>query len=316
MLAQVNVAHLKLFKDICQGRSVSKGAQLNDISQSAASQYIQELEKDLSTQLLDRTTRPLSLTPAGKLYYDMCRDVLRRREEFDATLGHMLAEVDGTVRVASIYSVGLSEMWRLETEFARRFPDANLRVDYLRPEKVYASVEADRADLGLVSYPEPTKEIAVIAWRNEEMVVACTPYHELAQREEVHPSALEGCDFIGFDDELPIRREVDRFLREHGVSVNLVMHFDNLQMIKEAVVLGSGVSIAPMRVLETEIGQGRLVAVKLKEPGLFRPLGIIHRKRKKFNRAAQSFLDLLQELPQASLAPVTLGSRQGGSQTS
>ena len=309
MLAQVNIAHLKLFKDICQARSVSKGAQVNGISQSAASQYVQELEKDLSIQLLDRSKRPLSLTQAGKLYYEMCRDMLRRREEFDAVLGHLLAEVDGTVRVASIYSVGLSEMWRLETEFSRRYPEANLRVDYLRPEKVYASVEADQADLGLVSYPEPTKEIAVIQWRNEEMVLACTPYHPLAQCEEVNPADLEGRDFIGFDDDLPIRREVDRFLREHGVSVNLVMHFDNLQMIKEAVVLGSGVSIAPVRVLEAEIRQGRLVAVKLKEPGLFRPLGIIHRKRKKFNRAAQSFLDLLQEAPQMPLVPVMIGSR-------
>ena len=109
----MNFAHLKLFKDICQGRSVSKGAALNSISQSAASQHIQELEKDLSIQLLDRTTRPLMLTPAGKLYYELCRDVLRKREEFDAALGHLLAEVEGTVRVASIYSVGLSEMWQI-----------------------------------------------------------------------------------------------------------------------------------------------------------------------------------------------------------
>ncbi len=303
----MNFAHLKLYKDICQGRSVSKGAALNDISQSAASQHIQELEKDLSVQLLDRTTRPLTVTPAGRLYFDLCRDVLRRREEFDSALGHLLAEVEGTVRVASIYSVGLSEMWRLETEFSRRFPEANLRVDYLRPEKVYASVDADQADLGLVSYPEPAREIAVIPWRHEEMVLACTPYHPLAKFEELHPDALNGVDFIGFDEELPIRREVDRWLREHGVTVNLVMHFDNLQMIKEAVVLGSGVSIAPMRVIEAEIGQGRLVAVRLREPGLYRPLGIIHRKRKKFNRATQGFLDLLQEAPLVVGVPVVVG---------
>ena len=303
----MNFAHLKLFKDICQGRSVSKGASLNSISQSAASQHIQELEKDLSIQLLDRTTRPLMLTPAGKLYYELCRDVLRKREEFDAALGHLLAEVEGTVRVASIYSVGLSEMWRLETEFARRFPDANLRVDYLRPEKVYASVEADQSDLGLVSYPEAAKDIAVIPWRNEEMVLACRPDHPLARLDELSPEALEGVEFIGFDDDLPIRREVDRFLRDHDVSVNVVMHFDNLQMIKEAVVLGSGVSIAPVRVIEAEVNQGRLAAVKLREPGLYRPLGIIHSKRKKFNRATQSFLNLLQEAPQVVSEPVLVG---------
>ncbi len=293
----MNFEHLKLFRDIGQSRSVSRGASLNAISQSAASQHIQELEKSLSVKLLDRSTRPLTVTPAGRLYFDLCRDVLRRREEFDAALTNLAGDVEGTVRVASIYSVGLSEMWRLEAEFARRWPEAVLRVDYLRPERVYEAVGTDQADLGLVSYPEPTREVAVIDWRREEMVVACAPGHPLTRCREIDPTELIGVDFIGFDEDLPIRREVDRYLRDRDVTVNLIMHFDNLQMIKEAVMLGSGVSIAPARILQAEMEAGRLVAIPLVAPRLYRPLGIIHRRRKKFNRATQQFLSLLQEIP-------------------
>ena len=293
----MNFEHLKLFRDIGQSRSVSRGASLNAISQSAASQHIQELEKSLSVKLLDRSTRPLTVTPAGRLYFDLCRDILRRREEFDAALSNLAGDVEGTVRVASIYSVGLSEMWRLEAEFARRWPEAVLRVDYLRPERVYEAVGTDQADLGLVSYPEPTREVAVIDWRSEEMVVACAPGHPLTRYREIDPTELNGVEFIGFDEELPIRREVDRYFRDRDVTVNLIMHFDNLQMIKEAVMLGSGVSIAPARILQAEMEAGRLVAVPLVAPRLYRPLGIIHRRRKKFNRATQQFLSLLQEIP-------------------
>ena len=57
---------------------------------------------------------------------------------------------------------------------------------------------------------------------------------------------------------------------------------------------GRLVSIAPVRVIEAEVNQGCLAAVKLRVLGLYQPLGIIHRKRKKFNRATQSFLNLLQ----------------------
>jgi DNA-binding transcriptional LysR family regulator len=293
----VNFEHLKLFRDIGQSRSVSRGASLNAISQSAASQHIQELEKSLSVKLLDRSTRPLTVTPAGRLYFDLCRDILRRREEFDAALSNLAGDVEGTVRVASIYSVGLSEMWRLEAEFARRWPEAVLRVDYLRPERVYEAVGTDQADLGLVSYPEPTREVAVIDWRSEEMVVACAPGHPLTRYREIDPTELNGVEFIAFDEDLPIRREVDRYLRDRDVTVNLNMHFDNLQMIKEAVMLGSGVSIAPARILQAEMEAGRLVAIPLVAPRLYRPLGIIHRRRKKFNRATQQFLSLLQEIP-------------------
>lgn len=293
--------NLKLFKDIAQARNFSRAAETNTVSQSAASQHVQELEKSFGTALLDRSTRPLSVTQAGLLYLEFCRDALRRREEFEVALDRLKQEVEGTVRVASIYSVGLSEMSKLEQEFGRRQPDARLEVEYLRPEKVYSAVLADEADLGLVSYPEPSREITVIPWREEEMVLAVSPYHELAGRGQITTAELDGVDFIGFDEELPIRREVDRFLRENGVKVSQILHFDNLQMIKEAVAHQVGVSIMPARIMLEEIAQGRLVAVSIAAPELYRPLGIIHRKKKRFHRVAQEFLNLLCETPNADL---------------
>lgn len=297
MMSAVAFDNLKLFRDIAQMRSLSKAANLNEISQSAATQQVQELEKSLGTSLLDRSSRPLVVTEAGRLYAEFCRDVLRRKEELDIGLDRIKQQVEGTVRVASIYSVGLSEMVELEQEFSRRLPEAQLEVEYLRPEKVYAAVLADEADLGLVSYPEATREIRVIPWRMEEMVLAASPYHPLAERGTIQLADLNGADFIGFDEDLPIAREVDRFLREHGVEVNQTLHFDNLQMIKEAVAHRVGVSIMPARIMLEEMAQGRLVAIAIEDQEIYRPLGIIHRKKKRFHRVAQAFVELLCEKP-------------------
>lgn len=304
ILFSVSYENFRLFRDIAQSRSFSRGAAMNGVSQSAASQHVQELEKKMGIALLDRSRRPLAVTAAGRLYLDYCREALRRNEQFESELEKLKIDVEGTVRVASIYSVGLSEMVELEAEFSRRQPAATLEVEYLRPEKVYDAVAGEEADLGLVSYPEASREIVVIPWREEEMVLAASPYHELAARAastgRIKPEELDGADFIGFDDELPIRREVDRFLREHGVEVNRILHFDNLQMIKEAVAHRVGVSIMPARVLLDEMQQGRLVAIPIEAPELYRPLGIIHRRGKRFARVAQAFLDLLREKPRSS----------------
>ena len=94
-----------------------------------------------------------------------------------------------------------------------------------------------------------------------------------------------------------IRRELDHFFREHGIEIRLTMQFDNIQMIKEAVALGSGISILPARTMQAEIAQGRLVSIPLHAPELVRPVGIVHRKRKRFSHAVQSFLELLLEQP-------------------
>ena len=289
--------NLKLFRDIAQMKSISRGAMLNEISQSAASQYMQEMERRLGVSLLDRTTRPLALTPAGKLFFDLCRDVLRREEQFQLQLDNLKGSVEGAVRVASIYSIGLSEMSRLQDEFAARFPHAQLHVDYLRPDKVYEAVMADQADLGLVSYPVGTKDLAVIPWREEEMAVAVPPSHPLAKKAVLVPADLNGQEFVGFDEELMIRRELDHFFREQGIEIQLAMQFDNIQMIKEAVALGSGISILPARTMHAEIAQGRLVSIPLHAPELVRPVGIVHRKRKHFSHAVESFLELLLEQP-------------------
>jgi DNA-binding transcriptional LysR family regulator len=285
---------LRLFKEIAVTRSMSKGATHCGVSQSAASQHVQEVERRLGVTLFDRSKRPLELTPAGQRYQEFCRDVLRREEELGLALESLKGAEQGAVRVASIYSIGLSELSRLQEEFAARYPDAQLHVEYMRPDKIYEAVLDGAADVGLVSYPEAGREIAVIPWREEEMQVAAPPSHPLAARAEVYPEDLNGLDFIGFDEDLRIRRELDRFLRAQGIEMNLVMHFDNIQMIKEAVALGSGISILPARTMQAEIAQGRLVAVRLHAPELVRPVGIVHRKRKKFNRATEVFLKLLR----------------------
>ena len=292
-----SLSQLKLFRDIATTRSVSRGAELSRVSQSAASQMLKALESGIGVKLLDSSTRPLTITEHGRLYFDMCRDVLRRMDAFQADLDQLRQDVEGTVRVAAIYSVGVSEMSELEREFSTRQPGAKLAVQYLRPEKVYEAVVADRADIGLISYPERTREVTVIDWRREEMVVAVAPEHELAKRRSLTARDLDGRDFIGFDEDLPIRQEIDRYLDERGANVNVTLHFDNLQTLKEAVAETRALSILPGRVIRNEVALGRLVAIPLNAPGLYRPLGIIHRKKKHFHPAAQAFLHLLQRTP-------------------
>lgn len=291
----VNLENLRLIRDVAQQKSVSKAAKLNEISQSAASQQIQEIERELNVTLFDRSTRPLTVTPAGKLYVDFCRDVLRRRDELEASLNNLKRELNGTVRVAAIYSVGLSEMAQIEERFYKRFPEAELQVSYLRPERVYEAVEHDEADLGLVSYAESSREVVALPWRDEEMVVAVAPSHPLAHLRSIPASAIQGEQFVGFDEDLPIQDFISRYLRDQKVQVETSLRFDNLQMIKEAVAHGAGVSIMPLRVMTEDIAQGRLVALHLRGPELYRPVRIIHRRRKVFNEVTRGLLELLQQ---------------------
>jgi DNA-binding transcriptional LysR family regulator len=290
----VNLSHLKLFADIAETRSISKSAIRNSISQSAASQHLQELERQFDVQLVDRSIRPLVLTEAGNIYLRFCLDVIEKQEIFNQGLQRIKGETEGVIRVASIYSVGVSDLNRIEDALAEKNPEIKLRITYLQPNKVYEAIRQDRADLGLVSYPEGDSEIEVIPWRDERMAVAVARNSPLATKVWLRPNDLEGQDFIGFDDDLPIAGAVEQYLHSAGVIVNKVMQFDNLASVKEAVAGGAGISILPYRQLKAEVDSGRLAAIRLDNPPIYRPLGIIHQAQKRLSPSMEQFLEALK----------------------
>jgi len=285
---------LKLYCDIVRLHSFSEGAAVNQISQSAASQAIQQLEAELGVRLIDRSKRPFMLTPEGQLLFQGCVSLLEGFERVRAQIASGHAQVAGSVRVAAIYSaihVFSDQMQR----FRSLHPHAKVVLEYLHPDKVVQAVLNDEADLGILSFPPANRSLTILPWRTETMVFVCQPSHRLARRKVVTPRDLNGENFVAFDADLRIRKAVDRCLRRQDVRPNVVMEFDNIETIKQAVAIGAGVSILPRPTILKEVGSRSLAAVPLSMTDLVRPLGIIHRRGKVFTRTIARFLDLLRQ---------------------
>jgi DNA-binding transcriptional LysR family regulator len=292
----MNLATVRVFCDVVRSRSFSRGAAINRISQSAASQAIHQLERHLNVQLIDRTKRPFLLTPEGELYYEGMREVLERFEAVEAQVRSLRKEIAGQVRVAAIYSVGLHDMSHAMQDFMRQYPKAKVRLEFLHPNKVYDAVLNEDVDLGIVSYPTPLRGLTVIPMRTETMVLVCSPGHRLANMRRVTINQLRGENFVGFDRDLMIRKELDRYLRENQVTVSMTMEFDNIETIKQAVEIGAGVSILPEPTVRKEIQTGTLVAVPLAIRKLRRPIGVIHRQRKMFTPTIVKLIEVLKSM--------------------
>jgi DNA-binding transcriptional LysR family regulator len=199
-----------------------------------------------------------------------------------------------TIRVAAIYSVGLWDMGQYVRRCESQFPHAKVHIDYLHPDLVYQRVRDGTADLGLVSFPRVTAGLTVLPWRQEEMVLACPPGHRLARLPRVRPEQLEGEKYVAFDRELVIRREVDRFLRDHGVTVEVALEFDNIENIKKGIEVGAGVALLPEPMIQRERQAGTILSLPLEGGRLMRPLGIIHRRQHHLGSAALGFIELLR----------------------
>lgn len=292
----MNIETLRIFCDVVQHQSFSRGAAANEVSQSAATQSVHRMEQYFGVQLVDRSKRPFVLTPEGQACYEGFREVLELYDAVETRVRSLRKEITGLVRVAAIYSVGLHDMSRCMQDFMRRYPKAKVRLEFLRPNKVYEAVLNSEVDLGVVSYPAASPELAVIPLRSERMVLVCHPQHALAGRKAVTAEHLRDEDFVAFDRDLSIRKEIDRYLRQRSVSIRVVMEFDNIETIKQAVEIGAGISILPEPTVRKEVDSGSLAAVRLIAPQLQRPIGIIHRQRKVFTPTASKFIELLKEI--------------------
>jgi len=290
---------LKIFCDVVRWASFSRGASENGVSQSSASQAVHQLEQRLGVKLIDRSKRPLVLTPQGKIYYEGCKELVGRYVELENRVKAQVDEqkVVGTVGVASIYSVGILHMSQYVKAFEEQFPEASVRLEYLHPTRVVERVSGGEADIGLISYPRKWPDLAVIPWREEVMVLAVPPSHRFATCAGVEIAELDGEPFVAFDADLRIRRAIDRCLRHQEVTVDVVMEFDNIENIKRAVEVASGVSILPEPSLAREVRGGSLVALPIlgqdSKYVLNRPLAIIHRRTDSLDITASRFLELL-----------------------
>lgn len=286
---------LKIFCDVVRHKSFSRAAVANRISQSAVSQNVLQLEKSLGVRLIDRSKRPFQLTPEGKVYFEGCKGLVERYYAVEAEVRTLRNEIAGTINVAAIYSVGLGDMSRLVQQFAHQYSRANVRLAYLHPDRVYENVLNEQADIGLISYPRPGKELVALPWRNEPMVVVCSPSHRFARMSGLAAKDLIGEPFVAFDEGLTIRKEIDRQLKRHRAEVKVTIAFDNIETIKRAVEIGEGVSILPLPPLRKDLQAGTLAAVPLTSPQLFRPLGIIHRRSGLLSRTVQRFIDFIRD---------------------
>jgi DNA-binding transcriptional LysR family regulator len=290
----MNLDVMKTFCDLVDTGSFSKAAEANYISQSAVSQQLAKLEREMSTQLISRGGGLVEATEAGKAFYEGARTILRRYEQLLGEVRSAADSIRGVLRVGTIYSVGFYMLEPYIRKFFHLHPEVALHVEYTRWNRIYAAIVNGELDLGVVAFPERHRSIEVIPLAKEEMVLVCAPGHRLAGRKSIEPSDLDGERFVAIEENVPTRRYIDRMLKADHVKVNVVMAFDNVELLKRAVEIDVGVSILPRDNVEREARYRDLAMAPFNRPERWmRSLAILRRRGRAPTPAERMFLALL-----------------------
>ena len=174
------------------------------------------------------------------------------------------------------------------------YPDVNLLIEYLDAKDIYDKLLKGSIDIGVVALPKRDRNIRIYPFEDEPLVLVCSPGYSFATAESVDIHQLQGEKFIAFSQNVPTRQHIDNILKQHGVSVQIMMEFDNIETIKRAIEIKSGVGILPLPSVEAEVANGTLTVVEFSNENFFRPTGIIIQKGHPLNKAGQYLLELMQ----------------------
>lgn len=293
----MQIETLKIFCDLVETRSFSQAAERNFVTQSAVSQQVRGLEEMFKHRLLERVRgrREVRLTEVGEVFYQESRSVVAAYNQLQARVRGVDGAVTGTVRVATVYSIGLHELPPAVRRFMALYPSAKIDLEYSRTTRVVRDVLGGAVELGVVAYPEKRRGLSIIPLPGDRLALICPPQHALAARKKVKAADLNGQDFVLFERDIPTRRATDRIFKAHGVSVRRVAEFDNIETIKRAVEVGFGLAIVPRPSVLDEQKSGQLAVVALAEAEWTRSVGIIHRSDRTLSIAARKFIELLKK---------------------
>lgn len=291
----MQIESLKVFCDLAETESFTKAAQINGVTQSAVSQQISSLERQFKSLLIERSKKKFRLTREGQVLYDFSKQIIQTFDALHSRLQEIKDIISGTIRVATIYSIGLHDLPPYIKRFLKDYPTVHVHVEYRRANQVYDEVLGNVVDLGLVAYPNRDPKLETIPLRKDPLVMICHPQHPLAKSKNIKLKALAGQKFIGFEPDIPTRKAIDKVLRDKEVVVKVVMEFDNIETVKRAVEIDAGVAIVPQSTVTQEVSKQTLAQVQIEDADLFRPLAAIYKKNKVLSPAMKQFLAVVKE---------------------
>lgn len=291
----IDLFYLKTFVAAARTRSFRVAAERNFISQPAVSQHIRLLEKRLGTVLFERRGKQVLLTAAGEVFVPYAENILKQYEDAKMHVRELENKFGGTIRVATIYSVGLYELKPVVQQFLKRYPQVTLHLQYQDNAAIYEMIRNRTIDFGMVAFPEKKDGIEMRTFAQDDLVMAQSPQKRLINRPRIALEQINGTNLIAFAPSTPTGRVIQRFFENKGIRPNILHEYDNIELIKSAVVLGLGCAIVPRKTILRELKEKTLEMVGVEGLNVKRPIGVLYPTGKVFTKTTRTFYEMLAQ---------------------
>lgn len=291
---------LKIFRVVVDAGSLNKAARALYLVQSVVSQHVADLEADLGTALLQRTSRGIAPTAAGKTLYDYAGRILALVTEAELAIAHVDAQTSLTISIAATPGVSVYLLPQWLQNFRTHHPNVGINLQTALTHEVTRDLLKGRYDLAFIEGDLEDLESADIGrtkLQTVEYFVVVNALSELNDRRSLHIDDLESVPFVTRQPGSRARRWIDRQMGSDAGKLRIIAELDSPGAIKYAVLNGMGAGILPDYAIEREIERGELIALRLDAHPLTRPLLMLWDRRQPLSAIQRAFIRTLPGSP-------------------
>ena len=293
-MIRATLQQLRVFQAVAEHRSFTKAAEEIHLTQPGVSIQVKRLEELLDVKLFEKMGNQIYLTAEGQELLDTCNDMFDRFARFEEKIKELSGDVAGPINVC-VVSTAKYFLPFLLGNFMRRHPKVEPHLKVTNRANLLTRLAANEDDLYITG--QVPEDIPVIEhpFLENILVVVAHPTHPLANKKGIRLEQLAEERFVGREPGSGTRKAVEKLLLEHGLKITPYIELSSSEAIKQGVMAGLGLAVLSLHSLGLETAAKKLVVLDVEGFPLRRRWYAVHRKGKQLSRAAQTFLDYLQE---------------------
>ncbi len=298
----MDTKQLRTFVTIVDTASFTRAARRLSVSQSAISQQISALERQLDVKLVQRTGTGARPTAAGHVLLGYARQILSKIDEAQRVLADYEHSGAGVLRIGAGGGACHYLLPGVLKEFHERFPKLELHVMSGHTRLTLERLQEGDLDVGVLTLPVSQPKLRILDIGRDELVAIVAPSHPWAGRARIQAGEFTRQPLLIYERRSQTFALIERLLLETGVFPQVAMEMDHLEAVVDMVGVGLGVAIVPRWAVRAEVASGRLAALSIGKAGLWRAWGLGFREEIHPPHPLKAFARLCSERLPALLA--------------
>jgi len=277
---------------VAETGSFSRAAERCQIAQPSLSQQVLKLEENLGAKLFDRLGRSVRLTEAGRAFVPHARSILEQMEMARSSVAQKNADARGSVSLGVIPTISPYLVPRYTTSFAKRFPDARLRIVEDVTPVLIESLRELSIDIAILALPLRHKDLELFSLKTEPLFAVLPKDHRLAGAASVSLKDLRGEPFVMLRDGHCFRDLSLATCARARITPNIAFESGQFSSLFGMVAAGVGISLAPEMAVDRNAG---CRYVRLSDARATRTVVAAVLRGRSFNRVQRAFLSGMQK---------------------